>query len=379
MTLTSTDVEQLVKDLDSKERFYLADRLLSTLTTTQLLSLIDQAERLIKHLKSEKQTSVLFDIRKINNSNYAYIKRLGQEYPNLYLGLMRFIKGKTYKITHKLTDTEFVVRGLGLEQEGLKTYLKIEFLQPEEGIRKYLFYDASLEVPRLPQQIDIEKFNENITSTEEQAGIFRIEQGILESNKFKNTITPRKDWSAIFIKKDWIVEEIKEEQTNAPPKIKPTEYVRPIEKEPIKSVRPVTKFSKQNIPQEGQPSIAEQATVQVGKSFVAGVEKSLQQWVKFSQMIPGNYSWQLSDDTKQIVLRDSSNEKVIVVYNRNSRRLSANSPRLLHTMLVTIVSKVSTNKLVPISQQSLAQKWLLNLQNPPLQDEKVLLAFLFNL
>jgi hypothetical protein len=192
MTLTSTDLEQLVKNLDSKERFYLADRLLSTLTSTQLLSLVDQAYRVLKDLKLNKETSALFETRKINNSNYAYIKRLGQEYPNLYLGTMRFIKGKTYRITHKFSDTNFVVRSLGLEQEGQKTYINIEFLAPEQVVRKYLFYDRSLDIPRIPQQIDIEKLDENINSTEGQTFVPVINEGKPESNKLKDTVAPRK-------------------------------------------------------------------------------------------------------------------------------------------------------------------------------------------
>ena len=168
MAFNSTAIEELVSELESKERFYLADRLLLTLNTSQLMSLIDQAEKLIKDFKINKESSALFDIRKIGSSRYAYIKRLGQDYPNLYLGLMRFEKGKTYKVTHKKMDVKYIVRGLGLEQEGLKTYLRIEFLHPEKIINKYLFYDSALEIPRLPQQIDVEKLNENIAAIDEQ-------------------------------------------------------------------------------------------------------------------------------------------------------------------------------------------------------------------
>lgn len=389
MALNSTAIEELVSNLESKERFYLADRLLSTLNTSQLLSLIDQAERLIKDLKIKKEGSVLFDIRKIGNSRYAYIKRLGQDYPNLYLGLMRFEKGKTYRITHKKTDAEYRVRGLGLEQEGLKTYLKIEFLYPEEIINKYLFYDGSLEIPRLPQQIDVEKLNENIASINEQVVAPNLEQNLLDSNRYKSTITPRKDWSAIFIKKDWKVEEIenstnnssttKQAKISAIPKPKTAEHTLPVEKQQLSYVLPVTKLSKEDISQKVQRLKREQATVQVSKNFVVTVEKFLQQWTKLSQIIPDNYFLELSNESQKLILRCSSDDKALVVYDRNSRILSAFSPRLLHTMLVKIVSTVATSKLVTIAQQSLAEKWLLNLQNPPLQDDTMLLAFLFNL
>ena len=115
---------------------------------------------------------------------------------------MRFENGKTYKVTHKKMDVKYIVRGLGLEQEGLKTYLKIEFLHPEKIINKYLFYDSALEIPRLPQQIDVEKLNENIASINEQVVAPNLEQDLLDSNRYKSTITPRKDWSAIFLKKE---------------------------------------------------------------------------------------------------------------------------------------------------------------------------------
>lgn len=388
MAFNSTAIEELVSELESKERFYLADRLLSTLNTSQLMSLIDQAERLVKDLKLNKESSALFDIRKIGSSRYAYIKRLGQDYPNLYLGLMRFEKGKTYRITHKKMDVKYVVQGLGLEQEGLKTYLKIEFLHPEKIINKYLFYDSALEIPRLPQQVDVEKLNENIASIDEQVVSYTLERGLIDTNSYKSTVTPRKNWSAIFIKKDWIVEEIenstdissntKQAKISTTPKFKTAECTLPVEKK-LSSTRPIAKLSKGSTSHEVQKLKTEQAMVQVSINFTVTVEKYLQQWTKFSEMIPNNYSLQLSDESQQLILRDSSDNKVILIYDRTSRRLSAFAPRLLHTMLIKIVSRVATNKLIPVSQQSLAQKWLLNLQNPPLHDDTVLLAFLFNL
>ncbi len=387
MPLSSKAIEQFLNDLDQKGRFYLADRILSTLNRSQAESLLDKLERIIADSILEKDTSVLFDIRKIGNCHYAYIKRLGKEYPNLYLGVMRFQKGKTYKITHKLSATEYVVRGLGLEQEGVKTYLKIEFLSPEQVIRRYLFYDGSLDLPRVPQQIDMDQLSDNLSTGGQQVSFLTPEQVISTENNYKNTVTPRKDWSAIFLKKDWVLEEIQEQNSELSLEPKVTNFKKIDTKESsltslkskeLNSSRTTEKIFKGNFPQSAQKLSTETSVIEVRKNFSAQVEKYLQQWANFSQLIPTNSTCHLLEESRKIVFSDTSS-KVTVEYDRTARRLTVSDPRLLHSLILDIVSKVATNKLVSPQQQSSARQWLLHLQNPPLKENKELLAFIFHL
>ena len=208
MTISLPALDQFLSNLDNKAQYYVVTRLLPTLTRWQLEKINEKSEQLAENILSEQENSFLYDIRGVNNNYYAYIKRMGREYPNLYLGVMRFRQGKTYRITHKTNGKEKIVRGLGLEQKGIKTYLKIEFIYPEAAIYSYLFYDPTLDVPRLPQQSDIEGNDENMTAGDRQAVLFTPEQNMWREKSYRRTVTSREDWSAIFLKKDWIVEEI---------------------------------------------------------------------------------------------------------------------------------------------------------------------------
>lgn len=381
MTLSSAAIEKLLNDLDQKERYYLVNRFLHTLSRSQLENVVEKAEDLIANITLEKETSVLFDIREINKNHYAYIKRLGQEYPNIYLGVMRFKKGKTYKITHKTKDVEKIVRGQGLEQKGLKTYLKIEFLSPEQVTRSYLFYDGTLDIPRLPQKIDVEKLNENLGENQPMI-LSTPEQSLSTETQYKRTVAPREDWSAIFLKKDWIVEEIGESPETSKHLKQPLENVRlstlPEKHQLARSRPPENLYKKKIIPtQQGEKTRTEQSFVQVSKNFSAQVELYLQQWANFSQLLPNNPQWHVTAEAQKVTLSDRLSNRIIVEYERKSQRLSANS-WLLHSLLEQIVSNVASSKLVTGEQKSLAQKWLLRLQNPP-EDNKALLAFIFNL
>ena len=393
MTLGLTAIDQFLDSLDNKASYYVVNKLLPTLVRWQLEKVSEKSEKLIENILLEQENSFLYDIREVNNNYYAYIKRMGREYPNLYLGVMRFRQGKIYRITHKTKDKEKIIRSLGLEQKGNKTYLKIEFIYPEAAIRSYLFYDPTLDVPRLPQQSDIEGNNENIAAGDRQAITSTPEQNIWGNKSYRHAVTSREDWSAIFIKKDWIVEEI-ETVDETPPSAKrsssaeksapsnigssqpPDNILLPLpNKKQIAVSNPPKTLHKEKVIQPRQ----ELVSIQVGKNFSLQVEIYLQQWAAFSKLLPNNTQWQLGVETKSLKLLNQSDNKVIVEYDRASQRLSARSVRVLHALLFETISNVANSKLVPKEQQSLAQRWLVQLRNPPFDREQELLAFIFNL
>ena len=393
MTLGLTAIDQFLDSLDNKASYYVVNKLLSTLVRWQLEKVSEKSEKLIENILLEQENSFLYDIRGVNNNYYAYIKRIGREYPNLYLGVMRFRQGKIYRITHKTKDKEKIVRGLGLEQKGNKTYLKIEFIYPEAAIRSYLFYDPALDVPRLPQQSDIEGNNENIAAGDRQAIISTPEQNIWGDKSYRRAVTSREDWSAIFIKKDWIVEEI-ETADGASPSVKRSRSADESAPSNISSPQPPDNIplplpNKKQIAVSNPPKTLhrekgiqprqELVSIQVGKNFSLQVEMYLQQWVAFTKLLPNNTQWQLGVETKSLKLLNQSDNKVIVEYDRASQRLSARSVRVLHALLFETISNVANSKLVPKEQQSLAQRWLVQLRNPPFDREQELLTFIFNL
>lgn len=385
MTLGLTAIDEFLKNLDNKARYYVVDMLLPTLARWQLEKVNEKSEKLIGNILLEQETSYLYDIREVNSNYYAYIKRMGREYPNLYLGVMRFRKGKTYRITHKTNGKEKIVRGLGLEQKGVKTYLKIEFLYPDPVIRSYLFYDPTLDIPRRPQTTDVERVEEDMTEGDRQVVLSTPEQNLLGLGEkpARRAIAPREDWSAIFVKKDWVVEEIKEADTKRSghsSKINSSESSNNIplplpSKNQIPVSRPPENLYKKKTVQQKQGL----ASIQVGKNFSHQVELYLQQWATFSQILPNNPQWELLVEPNVHRLIDQLSKRTIVEYERNSQRLSAKSVRVLHTLLFEIISNVASSNLVPKEQQSLAQRWLLQLRNPPLVNEQELLAFIFNL
>ena len=393
MTLGLTAIDQFLDSLDNKASYYVVNKLLPTLVRWQLEKVSEKSEKLIENILLEQENSFLYDIRGVNNNYYAYIKRIGREYPNLYLGVMRFRQGKIYRITHKTKDKEKIVRGLGLEQKGNKTYLKIEFIYPEAAIRSYLFYDPALDVPRLPQQSDIEGNNENIAAGDRQAIISTPEQNIWGDKSYRRAVTSREDWSAIFIKKDWIVEEIETadgafpsaKHSRSADKSAPSNISSPQPPDNIPLPLPNKKqIAVSNPPktlhrEKGIQARQELVSIQVGKNFSLQVEMYLQQWVAFTKLLPNNTQWQLGVETKSLKLLNQSDNKVIVEYDRASQRLSARSVRVLHALLFETISNVANSKLVPKEQQSLAQRWLVQLRNPPFDREQELLTFIFNL
>lgn len=385
MTLGLTAIDQFLDSLDNKARYYIVNKLLPTLARWQLEKINEKSEQLIENILSEQENSFLYDIREVNNNYYAYVKRMGREYPNLYLGVMRFRQGKIYRITHKTKGKEKIVRGLGLEQKGIKTYLKIEFIYPEAAVCSYLFYDPTLDVPRLPQQSDIEGNDENIAAGDRQAILSTPEQNLWGEKSYRRAVTSREDWSAIFIKKDWIVEEI-DTADGAPPSAK---RLRSAEESDLRNNIPLPLPNKKQIAVSNPPKNLhrekviqprqELVSIQVGKNFSQQVEMYLQQWAAFTKLLPNNTQWQLGVETKSLKLLDQSNNRVIVEYDRASQRLSAKSVRVLHALLFETISNVANSKLVPKEQQSLAQRWLVQLRNPPFDREQELLAFIFNL
>lgn len=389
MSLGLTAIDEFLKNLDNKARYYVVDMLLPTLARWQLEKVNEKSEKLIGNILLEQETSYLYDIREVNSNYYAYIKRMGREYPNLYLGVMRFRKGKTYRITHKTNGKEKIVRGLGLEQKGVKTYLKIEFLYPEPAIRSYLFYDPTLDIPRRPQTTDVERVEEDMTEGDRQMVLSTPEQNLLGLGEkpSRRAIAPREEWSAIFVKKDWVVEEIKEAATaRSPIERSQSDRINSLEssndiplplpsKKQIPISRPPENLYKKKTVQQRQ----ELASIQVGRNFSHQVELYLQQWATFSQILPNNPQWELLIESNVHKLIDNLSKRTIVEYERNSQRLSAKSVRVLHTLLFETISNVASSNLVTRDQQSLAQRWLLQLRNPPLVNEQELLAFIFNL
>ncbi len=386
-------IDQFLSNLDNKARYYAVNKLLPTLNRWQLEKISEKSEQLIANILTKEENSFLYDIREVNSNYYAYIKRMGREYPNLYIGVMRFRQGKTYKITHKTKDKEKIVRGLGLEQKGIKTYLKIEFIYPEAAIRSYLFYDPTLDVPRLPQQSDIERENENIAAEDRQVILSTPEQNLWGEKSYGRVSVPREDWSAIFIKKDWIVEEIKavdesplsfkqsrsadeSHLCNVGSTESPNDIPLPL---PSKKQIPVSRLPENLYKKKAIQPRQELVSIQVSKNSSQQIEIYLQQWAAFTRLLPNNPQWQLVVEASLYKLIDRVNDRVIVEYDRASQRLSARSVRVLHALLFETISNVASSKLVPKEQQSLAQRWLLQLQNPSIKGEQELLAFIFNL
>lgn len=393
-------IEYLDKNLDKKEKYHVISKLISALTLSQVESLLDKLEQKQADLILEKETSALFDIRlAANNNSYAYLKRLGKEYPNLYLGPIYFKQGTVYKLTNKHTNAQKVIRSLGLEQRGLQTYLKIEFLLPQKEVREYLFYDADLTLPRIPQKIDLEKIEENLSEGDKHIFFSNIEKNISNINKYKSIIQPREDWSAIFLKKDWQVEEIRESvnssstidlkvneidqlkknklivdntsNTNSP-------YLSNLTNKQVVTTSHENSSNKKS-PKQSLQTKKIQFSVQVGNYFHTQVESYLHQWTRLSQILPNNPQLSLLVEANRLVLSNLSNNKILVEYDRKLRRLNAKSPRLLYSLVYEIVSNVAINNFIPSEQRSLGQKWLSHLQNPPLHDNKILLASMFDL
>lgn len=385
MTIGSTTIDQFLKNLDTKARYYAVTVLLPTLTRSQLEKIDEKLEKLIDKKFLEQETSILYDFREVKGNYYAYIKRIGKEYPNIYLGVMRFRAGKVYKITHRTENKQKIVRGLGLEQRGVKTYLKIEFIYPESAIRSYLFYDPTLDVPRRPQTTDIEGIDEEMTQGDRQVILSTPEQ-FLAKRFYQRTINSREDWSAIFVKKDWIVEEIRD-INKLPLSLEQSRSSSGGSTEPYKNIS-LPLPNKKQIPISQPENLYKKkaiqskqaiASIEVNKNFAHQVELYLQQWAVFSQLLPNNTQWQLVVEANTHKLIERVGNRTVIEYETTSRRLSAKSVRTLYSLLYEIISNVASNKFVQQDQQSLAQRWLVKLQNPPLANEQQLLAFIFSL
>lgn len=422
--LNSEDYKKLITNLDAKKRYYLASKVIQNLTSSQIENLLDRAEKLRESLISG-DTSVLLEIREVNKRYYIYRKRLGKEYKTLYLGVVSFKQDIIYKLTNKETRRQKVIRWLGLEQKGLQTYLKIEFLYPGKVIRNYLFYDGNLALPQSPQQVDIEKVRENLIEGDRRVSIFSMEQNTSDENRFKNIINPREDWSAIFVKNDWRIERVNDFQNITNPTIKEVQPEKLKQKSKkikeghntnltpqdarLKANTTQTPKSKvdnrdrnnRNLPDDlekkqipptplpenlykkkvvRQPEQVQQEFffVAVKSHFTAQVETYLHQWAKLSQLLPKNPPLSLVVEPQRLVLSDV-NQKILVEYDRKLHRLSAKSPRLVYSLLHEIVSNVAINTFIPAEQRALGQKWLAHLQKRLLQDEQMLLASIFDL
>lgn len=422
--LNSEDYKKLITNLDAKKRYYLASKVIQNLTSSQIENLLDRAEKLRESLISG-DTSVLLEIREVNKRYYIYRKRLGKEYKTLYLGVVSFKQDIIYKLTNKETRRQKVIRWLGLEQKGLQTYLKIEFLYPEKVIRNYLFYDGNLALPQSPQQVDIEKVRENLIEGDRRVSIFSMEQNTSDEDRFKNIINPREDWSAIFVKNDWRIERVNDFQNITNPTIKEVQPEKLKQKSKkikeghntnltpqdarLKANTTQTPKSKvdnrdrnnRNLPDNlekkqipptplpenlykkkvvRQPEQVQQEFffVAVKSHFTAQVETYLYQWAKLSQLLPKNPPLSLVVEPQRLVLSDV-NQKILVEYDRKLHRLSAKSPRLVYSLLHEIISNVAINTFIPAEQRALGQKWLAHLQKRLLQDEQMLLTSIFDL
>lgn len=388
MTIGLTAIDQFLKNLDTKARYYAVTVLLPTLTRSQLEKIDEKLERLIDKKYVEQETSILYDYREVKGNHYAYIKRIGKEYFNIYLGVMRFRAGRVYKITHKTENKYKIVRSLGLERRGVKTYLKIEFIYPESAIRSYLFYDPTLDVPRRPQTTDLEGIDEQITQGDREVILSTPEQDFLTKKSYQRLSNSREDWSAIFVKKDWTVEEIKDPNKSPLAPEQSRNSSKHSITEPYKDI-PVLLPNKKQVPISQPPeSLYKKKTVQpkqeitsieVNRNFAYQVEVYLQQWAVFSQILPNSPQWQLIVEANTHKLIEQAANRTIIEYETTSRRLSAKSVRTLYNLLYGTISNVASNKFVPKEQQALAQRWILKLQNPPLANEQELLAFIFSL
>jgi hypothetical protein len=165
----------------------------------------------------------------------------------------------------------------------------------------------------------------------------------------------------------------KKEQTNAitsKPKI--------IRKESIEK-KQLLSAQKLSQKEPGVKQSTEQTVIEVGSKLSLQVDEYLQEWNTLCQLLVNDVPWETSFEQRKTILRNPLTTKIILEYERNSGKIKTSSPRLLYNILMRIVSEMATNKVIKTEYRLLARKWLLNLKNPPLDNNKALLAFLFNI
>lgn len=96
------------------------------------------------------EEQAMFEYKQISSNYYASIRFLNEKRRRIYLGLVLFMPGKTYKLTHKKTGRFKTLTGLGLYRDKQKIYLKVNYLTPVNTIKSYAYYDGALACPRLP-------------------------------------------------------------------------------------------------------------------------------------------------------------------------------------------------------------------------------------
>lgn len=350
--INTNQVEQVLElalKLDQKARFRLVRRLIPTLDSWQIEEVLTSAEDALEKVLLEEEEEAegpraKFLYKEISNNNYAYIQHWDEaQYINLYIGPIRFLPGKKYKLTHKKTGEVQTLEGLGLYRDGEQVYMKLKYLTPIEQEQSYLFYDRSARFPRRPQEEGIEP---------------------------------------LFSKKIWKIQVIEESSQElgdgeqVDPK-QPAAQAEPLpakeEHRPRKTTSLVGKFEQQQVLQRKT-----KAVVHVKRKFFTQVETCLEQWELLSGAIPSNPQWKLVRYAQGLALCNQD-QQVIVELNTSSQLLTAHSAHALLTWLQEIMLAVASSKLVNEQQRTVATRWLPKLSCPPLDDNNRLLAHLFNL
>lgn len=340
-------VLELALDLDQKARYRVVRKLIPTLDAWQIEELLASVEDILEKVLVEEEAleqRAKFVYKQISNNHYAYIQHWGEEqYINFYIGPIRFLPGKKYKLTHKKTGEVQTFFGLGLYRDGEQVYMKLKYLSPIEQEQSYLFYDRTLRFPRRPQEEGIEPlFSKKIWKIEV---ISELSQEIEDK------------------------EQVDIEQPTVEPKLLPAKE----ERRPRKTIPLLEKVEQQRAPQRKN-----KAVVRVKRKFFSQIETYLEQWELLSQAIPSNPQWKLVRYAEGLALCNQAQE-VVVELNTSSQLLTAHSTHALLTWLQEMMLAVASSKLVNEQQKTVATGWLPKLSCAPLEDNNRLLAHLLNL
>lgn len=350
MAIHTNQVEQVLElalKLDQKARCRVVRRLIPTLDSWQIEDLLASAEDALEAVLLAEEEMIgpraSFLYKEISNNYYAYIQHWGeQQYINLYIGPIRFLPDKKYKLTHKETGEVQTLVGLGLYRDGEQAYMKLKFLSPIEKEESYLFYDRSAQFPRRPQEEGIEP---------------------------------------LFSKKIWKIEVIKElsqELANGERVDQDSSSVKAVSLPTKEESRPRKTISSVGGSEPQAPQRKTKAVVRVKRRFLNQVKTYLEQWEFLSRAIPSNPQWKLIEFTDGLALCNQE-QKVVVELNTSSQILTAHSAHALLTWLQEIMLAVASSQLVNEEHRTVASGWLPKLSCAPLEDNNRLLAHLFNL
>lgn len=344
--LTSDTVLELASGLNRKARYRVVVRLLRTLDSEQLEQLSQTLENTLTDAILEEEAALesyaKFLYKDINNNFYAYIQHWGEKmYWNHYIGPMRFMPGKKYKLTHKKTGEVQILEGLGLYRDGEQVYMKLKHLTPIEQEQNYLFYDPTLRFPRRPQEdcIDI-----------------------------------------AFSKKEWRIDVMEEEASDEEEEEleqeqQPTATIE--ESKPRKKISSDLNLPLPNPLKTPQPKKSK-GLVRVKRNLIPQIKGYLEQWKMLNQMVSSTSQWKLIEHPEGFVLCNQA-EEVIVEFNSVSHLLSTKSAQALHSWLKEIMLAVTNSKLITEQNKVVANQWMSRFNHAPLEDSNKLLAYLFNL